>query len=99
VQLNDVPAHAPGVVSRLVDGEAVIIHPRQGRVRVLNGVGSRLWELADGQRRVVELTEIVTREYNVDGDRAATETLAFLTDLAERGLLVVSSQQIGPSLP
>ena len=99
MQLNDVPAHAPWVVSRLVDGEAVIIHPRQGRVRVLNGVGSRLWELADGQRRVVELTEIVTREYNVDGDRAATETLAFLTDLAERGLLVVSSQQIGPSLP
>ncbi|MCX6032229.1 MAG: PqqD family protein [Chloroflexi bacterium] len=93
MQLNDVPAHAPGVVSRLIDGEAVIVHPRQGVVRVLNGVGSRLWELADGRRSAAELAEAITREYEVDGARASAETLAFLTDLAERDLVVVSGRQ------
>jgi len=29
-------AHTPGVVSRMVDGEAVLVDPKQGMVRVLN---------------------------------------------------------------
>jgi hypothetical protein len=86
------PVHTPEVVSRLVDGEAVVVHPRQGMIRVLNPVGARLWELADGRRKVAELVETIVREYAVDQERARNEVLAFLADLAQRGILVVSAQ-------
>jgi hypothetical protein len=91
VRLTDVPVHAPEVVSRLVDGEAVVVHPRQGVVRVFNPVGARLWELADGRRSVAELVETITREYDVDQEQASHDALVFLADLVNRGVLVVSA--------
>jgi pyrroloquinoline quinone biosynthesis protein D len=87
VELIDVPAHAPGVMSRLVDGEMVLVHPAQGKIRVLNRVGTRLWELADGRRSADEMASAIAAEYGVDIDRARSDTLAFCADLVERGVL------------
>jgi pyrroloquinoline quinone biosynthesis protein D len=87
VELIDVPVHAQGVLSRLVDGETVLVHPAQGKVRVLNRVGTRLWELADGQRSVEEMAAIVADEYGVDIDRARVDALVFCADLEDRGVL------------
>ena len=63
MQLTDVPAQAAGVVSRVIDGEAVLVHPGQGRVRVLNPVGALgcgswptaggMWPRWSGHRRGV----------------------------------------------
>jgi hypothetical protein len=87
VELLDVPAHAQGVLSRTVDGEMVLVHPAQGKVRVLNRVGTRLWELADGRRSVEEVARIVADEYGVEPDRARADALAFFADLDDRGVL------------
>ena len=87
MELIDVPAHAPGVMSRLVDGEMVLVHPAQGKIRVLNRVGTRLWELADGRRSVDEMANAIAAEYGVDLARARSDALAFCADLVERGVL------------
>ena len=87
VELTDVPVHAEGVLSRLVDGEIVLVHPAQGKVRVLNRVGSGLWELADGRRSVEEMAGIIAEQYGVDPDRARADSLAFFSDLADRGVI------------
>jgi hypothetical protein len=87
VELTDIPVHAPGVMSRLVDGEMVLVHPAQGKVRVLNRVGTRLWELADGRRSVEEMAGAIAAEYGIDLDRARSDTLAFCADLVDRGVL------------
>lgn len=89
MRLTDIPSHAPGVVSRLVDDEAVIVHPGQGMVRALNEVGSRLWELADGQRSVADLAAALAAEYAVDLPCAQADALAFCEDLAARGVMRV----------
>jgi len=87
VQLTDIPTHAADVVSRLIDGEAVLVHPGQGVVRVLNQVGATLWELTDGQRSAAELADALVAEYDVDPARAQADVLAFLADLADRGVI------------
>jgi hypothetical protein len=40
VQLNDVLARTPEIVSRMLGGEAVSVDPKQGMVRVLNPTGA-----------------------------------------------------------
>ncbi len=70
-----------------MDGELVLVHPGQGKVRVLNAVGARLWELADGERTVADLAQVVAAEYEVDPARAHADTVAFCADLLGRGLL------------
>lgn len=91
MQLTDVPAHAPEVVSRLIDGEAVLVHPGQGKIRVLNPVGARLWELADGRSTVQALAEKLAAEYAVDLARAQEDAVTFFGDLMRRGVLTLAS--------
>lgn len=88
MHLNDRPSRAQSVVSRLLDGEAVLVHPVQGKVRVLNSVGARIWELADGGRSIGEIARQVAQEYEVDLPQAEADALAFCLDLTGRGLLV-----------
>jgi hypothetical protein len=89
MQLTDVPVHTPGVIGRLTDGEMVLVHPAQGMVRVLNQVGTRLWELIDGQHSVDDMAAVIAAKYEIDLDRARSDTLIFCTDLEARGVLTL----------
>jgi hypothetical protein len=80
----------PGIVSRMVDGEAVLVDPKQGMVRVLNPAGARIWEMIDGRRTVAELAAGITAEYDIEASRAQADTVAFCEDLNRRGILTVS---------
>jgi hypothetical protein len=86
--LDSLPRQAPNVVSRQIEDEAVLVHPLQGKVRVLNAVGARVWELADGQRTVAEIAQTITTEYDVELPRAQADVLAFCDDLAQAGVLM-----------
>ena len=88
ISLTDIPRQVPNVISRVVDGEAVLVHLGQNKIRVLNPVGARLWELADGQRTVDAIAYSIAAEYQVELLRAQTDALAFYEDLVVRGVLV-----------
>jgi hypothetical protein len=90
VQLTDVVAHTPGVVSRMVDGEAVLVDPKKGMVRVLNPTGARIWEMIDGRRTVADLAACIGAEYSIEASRAQADTITFCEDLVRRGVLTVS---------
>ena len=90
MQLTDVVAHTPGVVSRMVDGEAVLVDPKKGMVRVLNPAGARIWEMIDGRRTVAELAADIAAEYGIEASRAEADTITFCEDLVRRGVLTVS---------
>lgn len=86
--LTSFPRQAPNVVSRQIEDEAVLVHPLQGKVRVLNAVGARVWELADGRRTVSEIAQAITLEYDVELPRAQADVLAFCADLVQAGVLM-----------
>jgi hypothetical protein len=75
------------VASRVIDGEAVLVDPGRARIRVLNAVGARIWELMDGQHTLGDIAQAITAEYEVDLPRAQTDVLAFCVDLAQAGVL------------
>jgi len=82
-----VPVRHSRTASRLFGGEAVIISPAEGMVRMLNPVGSRIWELADGTRTSEDIAVALTAEFAVDLDHARASVVGFLGQLAERGLI------------
>jgi hypothetical protein len=87
VTLDSIPQHVPMVVSRVIDGEAVLVDPEHARIRVLNAVGARIWELMDGQQTLGDIAQAITAEYEVDLPRAQTDVLAFCADLTQAGVL------------
>ena len=55
---------------------------------MLNPVGSRIWELADGTRTIAQIVDVLTDEYDVDPLRAQETTLDLLNTLADKNLIV-----------
>jgi hypothetical protein len=81
------PKHHPRTAARVFSGEAVVISPAENMVRMFNPVGSRIWELADGQRTVEEIAQQLTAEYDVQLPAARVEVGEFVDALVAKGLL------------
>lgn len=82
-----IPIHHPRTASRVFSGEAVIITPAENMVRMFNPVGSRIWELMDGQRTVGQIVVTLIDEYDVEPERAQRTTVEFFTMLEEKKLV------------
>lgn len=91
VTLNAKITRHPQVVEQLLPGEAVLLVPARGEVKVLNEVGARIWMLLDGTRTVGEIVSIICSEYAVDLTHAEHDTLVFIHNLLRRDLLVVAA--------
>ena len=89
MNLNQVPQQNPAVASQMMEGEAVLVHPQQGKVKVLNAVGARIWSLLDGQRSAGDIANAVSDLYSIPRDRAAQDTLSFLESLLTREFIFV----------
>ena len=89
--MDTIATHNPTVTSRIFDGEAVIIDTEANVVRMLNEVGSRIWELVDGERSVAEIAEVLVSEYDVSEEEASQSVVQFLSELETKGLLHYSS--------
>lgn len=85
--LDSVPYRVDGVLGRVVDGEAVLVLPVKGKVKVLNEVGAFIWSKVDGLNSVRAISESICAEYDVDQKEAEEDALSFLIDLEERGVI------------
>ncbi|HEX7973070.1 MAG TPA: PqqD family protein [Anaerolineales bacterium] len=96
VNLDTVPTQNPTVVGRVVDGEAVLVLPEQGKVKVLNEVGARIWSLVDGKRSLREIAAILCAEYQVEPAEVEANLVEFVTKLAGRGIVSIGAQVAAP---
>jgi len=81
------PLRAPSVAWRVIQGEAVMVLPATGRVHTLNPVGTRFWELVDGQRTLGEIARQLHEEFDAPLGRIELDCQHFAAELGERRLL------------
>jgi hypothetical protein len=75
------------VLSRELDGEAVLLDLRSGRYFGLNGTGARVWALLkDGLERT-QIADAIVEEFEVDAEIARADVDVFIVALTERGLI------------
>lgn len=86
------PVKTDRSVARIVDGEAVVVEPGNGLVTIINAVGTRIWELTDGQRTVREIADLVAGDFEVSGARALADTIEFLQDLNAKELVAFTAK-------
>jgi hypothetical protein len=88
-----VPIKSSSAAYQIIDGEAVIIVPSEQMVNVLNPVGSRIWDLADGRKTVGEIAELLTREFDVPYETALKDVIEFTGDLAEKNVIGFAGEE------
>lgn len=77
----------PKVVGQTVDHEAVLILLEKNQVKVLNEVGSRIWELVNGQRTISDISNIICYEFDVTQQQSQDDALVFLEELLFKGIV------------
>jgi hypothetical protein len=85
--LEAVPRKGPQAASRVMDGEAVVFLPGKRQVRILNKLGTAVWELVDGERTVAEIAEEICKKYDVEREVAERDALEFLKTLQDKELV------------
>lgn len=81
------PRVSQGLIWRFLDEDTVLVSPRTGDVRVLNGIGTFIWKLMLKETCVAEIESCLVSQYNVQDETARDDLDRFLADLSERGLI------------
>ena len=74
-----------------VDGELVALHIDSGTCYGFNGTATRIWSLIERPRRVSELQEELTREFEVDPELCRQQLGELLSELEADGLVELAA--------
>lgn len=80
----------PEVLSRVLDGEAVLLHLGSGMYFGMNEVASRVWEKIQEGIAVSDAIDIITNGFEVDAATAHRDLERFVDALVEKHLCIVS---------
>jgi len=74
------------LAARAIEGKGVVIVIDRQEVHTLNGVGMRVFELAEG-RTIAEIATCLTDEFEVTQERAEDDARTFVRELLDLGAL------------
>jgi len=90
--------NTPTVASKIIDGEAVLIHFTSGHYYSTDQTGAAIVELLDG-RAVSDVTDAIGSAYTGDTDAIAQAVTAFVDQLVAEGLVVVAEAPSANTVP
>ena len=83
---STVLARSDRISWRVLEGDALILHPEAGTLHRLNGTGTRAWELLDGERSLDTIAAALTDEYEVSAADAINQLAELGAELVAGGL-------------
>lgn len=93
--LERFPIRSPDTAFSTVDRNAVIVDLENSLINVLNPVGSRIWELADGSGRLGEIIAGILSEFDVEQEQAEKDVTGFIQGLASKKLMLLYDTSAG----
>ena len=81
------PKRSPAAVDVDLDGHRLIYDTADGAVRLLDPVGSVIWNVLDGSASVEELSDDLSAAFAVPRDQLAADVDRFVHQLGYSGLL------------
>jgi len=86
--LDDIVVVSDNQVSADLSGEVVILGMKEGAYFGVDAAGARIWALLQTQRVLRDVVTTLVAEYDVPEQQCASDVLAFVEDLVDRGLVV-----------
>jgi hypothetical protein len=82
---------SPDVLSRVLDGEAVLLDLESGEYFGLNDVGTRFWELVSTGSTYGDAREVLLAEFDVDRQTIEADLDQLITSLMHRKLVKIAT--------
>ena len=90
LSLDSVVRVGDDTIFRELNGEAVLLQLEAGMYYGLDPVGTRLWQLLAEHGALRTVHERAVQEFDVSRETLERDLLALVTELTDRGLVVVS---------
>lgn len=87
MNLDSKPICAPGVVTREVGGETMLLDLDSGTYFGLDAIGGRIWTALEDGLSLREACDIIAGEYDVGRDVLEADVVGLAGELAARGLI------------
>ena len=81
------PKIAPEIIWRTLDDNAIVVTPKIGKVRVLNGSGTLIWQMLAENKSLETIRENLVATFDVTPAQAGEDLQSFILELTDRGLL------------
>jgi len=81
-------------LSTTLGDEVIILGLDDSMYYGLTDTGARIWELIQVPRRIAEILDTLTAEFDVDHERAAADLQTLLAALQSRGLIAITPSPI-----
>lgn len=94
MNLQNVVSVPKSVMARRVGDEVIVLDLSGGQYFGLPDVGARIWELLLDGKCLVEVAGTIASEYDVDLVTVEGDLIRLVTELRDKGLLVVSTAAI-----
>jgi len=89
VAMNKYPNKSENTASRILDGEAVVVLPLESLVYTFDPVGTRIWELIDGKKKIASIVNEIQNEYEASPEAAKQDTIDFIQELVAKKMLIL----------
>lgn len=78
---------------RIIDGQALLASYSEGKLHLLNEVGTRIWELIQDERAVGEIVDGICEEFEVRRDDARKDVQTFIAELVRQKICSVGQPE------
>ena len=75
------------VLWRELDGEAILLNPKEGCSYNLNNVGTMIWKLLDGKHSIDDIAKTICELYEVEHEQALQDVRQLLNELRANNLV------------
>lgn len=89
IESTTIVVHAENLASQAIDEDLVILNLKRNNYIALDAIGRRTWELIASPRRVDELCQQLSQEFDGTPEQIAADALAFLNELEREEMLNV----------
>ena len=73
-------------------GEAAVLSLQDGVYYGLNEVGARIWHLLEERKSLLEIRELLLREFSVEPERLTRDLIELLEKFVKLGLVEISPE-------
>jgi hypothetical protein len=87
-----IPLRRTDLMTRLIEGEVVILDREAGKVHQLNPTAGYVWNNCDGSSTVGSIAERLAEAFDVTPEKALRDVEALLQELQGLGLLHIEQQ-------
>ncbi len=90
IGLDSHPSRREGILTQRASDTQLLLDLGSGEYYALDDVGTRVWELCDGARRVADIVAVISQEYDAPAAVIQADVLELLDELAHEKLVVES---------